>query len=316
MFVRVENLLETAKAYLTDGGLETALIFHEGVDLPYFAAFTELESSAGRARLCNYFRPYLEAAREQNTGFVLDTATWRANAAWGDIMGLDRTAIARINEKAVSFARGLRDNWETEDFAIIINGAVGPAGDGYDLERELSAEAAQKIHGVQINAFARSGVDLVTAVTMTHTGEAIGVVRAAQVAGLPVVVSFTVETDGILPSGQEIGKAIEEVDRMTDNGPEYYMINCAHPDHFETALDRGETWMKRIGGIRANASRMSHAELDEAEELDDGNPGELASDYQRLQGLLPHLKVLGGCCGTDHRHISAIGHACIHLHAA
>ncbi|MGI9364203.1 MAG: homocysteine S-methyltransferase family protein [Rhizobiaceae bacterium] len=316
MFVRVENLLATTKPYLTDGGLETTLIFNEGVDLPYFAAFTELKHDAGRARLCNYFRPYLEAARGQNTGFVLDTPTWRANVAWGKTMGLDHAEIAKINADAVGFAHTIRNKWESDELPIVINGAVGPAGDGYQIDREMSPEAAQVVHGVQINAFAKAGADMVSAVTMTHTGEALGVVRAAQTAGLPVVISFTVETDGRLPSGQEIGQAIEEVDRETGNATEYFMINCAHPDHFETALECGETWMTRICGIRANASRMSHAELDEAEELDDGNPGELASDYQRLQDLLPHLKVLGGCCGTDHRHISAVGHACIHLHAA
>ena len=316
MQTRIETYLKTNTPYLTDGGLETTLIFQDGVDLPHFASFTELGSSAGRARLDKYFGAYMDAAREQKTGFVLDTVTWRANAAWGAVMGNDHSAITKINQDAVAYAIRLRDAFETDTFPIVVDGVVGPAGDGYAIDEELLPEAAQKIHSVQINAFAASGVDLVTAVTMTHAGEAIGVVRAAQAAEVPVVVSFTVETDGKLPSGQTIEEAIAQVDAATSNGPKYFMINCAHPDHFDNALKRGETWMARISGIRANASRMSHAELDEAEELDDGNPSELASEYQRLQDLLPHLKVLGGCCGTDHRHVSAIGHACIHKRAA
>lgn len=312
MITRLETILNTETAYLTDGGLETSLIFHDQVDLPNFASFVELNSDDGRARLANYFGKYLDAAKEQETGFVLDTVTWRANAAWGAAMGMDHAAIGKTNEDAVAFALELREKWESDTFPIVINGAIGPSGDGYAIEDALTAEASQAIHSVQINALARSGVDLVTAVTMTHSGEAIGIVEAAKVAEVPIVVSFTVELDGNLPTGQSIGEAIAEVDAATDNGPVYYMINCAHPSHFEGALKRGETWMERIKGIRANASRMSHAELDDAETLDDGNPGELASDYQRLQDLLPNLKVLGGCCGTDHRHVSAIGHACVH----
>jgi homocysteine S-methyltransferase len=312
MNTRTESLLNAQTAYLTDGGLETSLIFHDGVDLPYFASFTELNSDEGPARLEKYYSSYLIAAQEQQTGFVLDTVTWRANAAWGEVMGMDHAEITKVNRDAITFAKGLQAKWETDTFPVVVNGVVGPAGDGYSIDEALTSNTAKDIHSVQINEFAASGADMVTAVTMTHTGEAIGVVVAAQAADVPVVVSFTVETDGNLPSGQSIGDAISEVDLATNNGPEYYMINCAHPDHFEGALKREEPWMARIKGIRANASRMSHAELDAAEELDDGNPGELASDYQRLQELLPQLKVLGGCCGTDHRHVSAIGHACVH----
>lgn len=312
MNTRTESLLNAQTAYLTDGGLETSLIFHDGVDLPYFASFTELNSDEGHARLEKYYSSYLIAAQEQQTGFVLDTVTWRANAAWGEVMGMGHAEITKVNRDAITFAKGLQAKWETDTFPVVVNGVVGPAGDGYSINEALTSNTAQDIHSVQINEFAASGADMVTAVTMTHTGEAIGVVAAAQAAGVPVIVSFTVETDGNLPSGQSIGDAISEVDSATNNGPEYFMINCAHPDHFEGALKREEPWMVRIKGIRANASRMSHAELDAAEELDDGNPGELASDYQRLQVLLPQLKVLGGCCGTDHRHVSAIGHACVH----
>jgi homocysteine S-methyltransferase len=153
-------------------------------------------------------------------------------------------------------------------------------------------------------------VDQVTALTLTYAQEAIGFVRAATTVGVPSVVSFTVETDGSLPSGQSLREAVEMVDDQTDHAPSGFMINCAHPTHFEHVLDDG-AWLGRISGVRANASRMSHAELDAAEELDDGDPTDLAEQYRRLLPLLPGVHVLGGCCGTDHRHVRAISQACL-----
>jgi S-methylmethionine-dependent homocysteine/selenocysteine methylase len=166
----------------------------------------------------------------------------------------------------------------------------------------MTAEEAEAYHAVQIASL--NGADTVTALTMTYADEAIGIVRAARKAGLPVVVSFTVETDGRLPSGQPLGEAIERTDR---EGPEYFMVNCAHPDHFADTLD-GE-WASRIRGLRANASPKSHVELDEAETLDTGDPAELGALYARLRERLPQLELVGGCCGTDHRHIAAIAEA-------
>jgi homocysteine S-methyltransferase len=157
--------------------------------------------------------------------------------------------------------------------------------------------------------FREAGADMVCAITMTYAGEAIGVTRAARAAGIPVAISFTVETDGRLPSGQDLGEAIAEVDDETDGGPDYYMINCAHPTHFEHVLEEGAEWVSRIRGLRANSSRKSHAELDEAEDLDEGNPSELGAEYRALGSRLPALCVLGGCCGTDHRHVAEIASA-------
>lgn len=307
----IAALLASHKPYLTDGGLETTLVFHDGVDLPYFASFTELDAEGGIARLDRYFAHYLEAAAAAGTGFVLDTLTWRANAAWGKIMGLDRPAVETINRRAVAYAQGLRDAWQNRVTPILINGVIGPAGDGYAPDEMLSRAAARDIHTIQVNALAAAGADMVSAITMTHTREAIGIIDAAKAADIPVVCSFTVETDGRLPSGQDLASAITETDDATDSGPIYYMINCAHPEHFHDALNKGASWLNRIGGIRANASRMSHEELDAADVLDDGNPDELARDYVGLQSILPQLHVLGGCCGTDHRHIAAISASCI-----
>lgn len=304
---QTDRLLRAPRPWLTDGGLETTLVFHDGYDLPMFAAWPLVRTEQGRETLRRYFRRYVEIAREAGTGFVLDTPTWRAGAAWAEALGVTTAEIAEANRRSVALAREISS--EFPDTPIVINGAVGPAGDGYSPEHLLTPDREQAIHAPQIEALAAAGADLVSAVTMTHAGEAIGLVRAAVAAGIPCVVSFTVETDGRLPDGAAISDAIARVDAATDGAPIWYMINCAHPDHFRGALERGAAWLSRIGGVRANASRMSHAELDEAEELDDGNPQEFGELHAELARILPALKVLGGCCGTDHRHVGCVAHA-------
>jgi S-methylmethionine-dependent homocysteine/selenocysteine methylase len=301
--------LSADRPFLTDGGLETTLIFGRGVDLPHFAAFVLLADEAGREHLRGYFAPYLELARERGAGFMLDTATWRANPDWGERLGYSRAALADLNRRAVTFARELGAAQAGAALPIVVDGVIGPRGDGYVPGEQMSADEAREYHAGQAQAFAQSGADMVSAITMTYPEEAIGIVQAAQEAGLPAAVSFTVETDGRLPSGQAIGEAIDQVDAATNGAAAYFMINCAHPTHFADALEAGAPWLERIGGIRANASTLSHAELDEAEELDDGDPADLAARYTELQARLPELRVVGGCCGTDERHIDAIAAA-------
>jgi S-methylmethionine-dependent homocysteine/selenocysteine methylase len=296
--------------FLTDGGLETTLIFHRGVDLPLFASFTLLGDPEGERALRGYFEPYLALAAERGAGFVLDTATWRASPRWAEELGLSSEVLDRANRRAVELNAELRDEHADRVAGpIVLSGVLGPQDDGYQPHQLLSAAEAERYHSTQIATFADAGVDMVSAITMTYADEAIGVVRAAAAAGLPAVISFTVETDGRLPSGQQLGEAIEEVDSATGGAPAYYMINCAHPTHFEDALEASAPWAARIRGVRANASTMSHAELDESTELDDGDPDDLARRYVELGDRLPNLNVLGGCCGTDDRHVGAIGAA-------
>lgn len=295
--------------FLTDGGLETTLIFHEGHDLPYFAAYDLLAREGGEEALRRYFEAYVLIALERDVGIVLETPTWRANPDWAALLGHSGEELEALNRRAVELLLELRDGYETASTPIVVSGCVGPRGDGYSVGEAMSDEAAASYHGAQIRTFAEAGADLVTAITMTYVDEALGVVRAAGAAGLRAVISFTVETDGRLPSGQPLGDAIEEVDARSDGAAAYFMVNCAHPSHFYDVLEPGTEWTARIRGIRANASRMSHAELDEAEELDAGNPEELALEYVALRGQLPSLTVLGGCCGTDHRHVDAMSAA-------
>ena len=293
--------------FLTDGGLETTLIFHEGVDLPEFAAFVLLANADGTDRLLRYYRLYMDIAAEAGAGFIAEAATWRASSRWASRLGYSREELAGLNRKAIAILARLRDGYESAVAApFVISGCIGPRDDAYSPSTLMEPGKAVGYHSEQIATLADTEADLVSALTMTHTGEAIGVTRAAQHCGIPVVISFTVETDGRLPSGESLGAAVQMVDEATSGAPSYYMINCAHPSHFESALDPGRDWVRRLGGIRANASRRSHAELDEAGELDVGDPDELAGDYQRLLSACPHVTVLGGCCGTDHRHLTAI----------
>lgn len=297
--------------FLTDGGLETTLVFLEGMDLPCFAAFPLLRSEEGRARLEHYFEPYIRTAVERDVGFILDTPTWRANTDWGAKLDVSPEDLADVNQDAVRWATSLRARLSDSKERVLINGVVGPRGDGYRADAQMNAEEAQAYHAPQVEAFREGGADMVSAITMNYAEEAIGIARAAEALGLPVVISFTVETDGRLASGETLQSAIERTDRETGHIPAYYMINCAHPTHFDSVLSGDDEWIRRIRGLRANASAKSHAELDESIELDPGDPQDLARRYRGLRERMTQLSVLGGCCGTDHRHIAAICEACV-----
>lgn len=285
--------------FITDGGLETTLVFHGGFELPHFASFVLLDDPDGVEALRAYYRAYLEIARSREVGIILDTPTWRANRDWGERLGYGPEALADLNRRGVALLEEFRSH------ELLISGCIGPRGDGYRVESAMSAEEAQRYHAPQVETLARSSADLVSALTLTYVDEAIGIVRAAQAADVPAVISFTVETDGRLPSGQALGTAIEQVDEETDRAAAFFMINCAHPTHFADALEPAP-WLERLRGLRANASKKSHAELDGAEELDEGDPAELAASYRELRDRLPSLNVVGGCCGTDHRHVDAV----------
>ena len=298
------------RLFLTDGGLETTLIYHDGFELPLFAAFVLTESEQGRAALRAYFDRYVAMAVKHGTGFILESPTWRANPDWGAKLGYDRDRLAAINRAAIAMLREIRACHETARTPLVVSGNIGPRGDGYDPGALMSPWEAEAYHAWQIGVFADEGADLVSAFTLTYVNEAIGVTRAAKAAGIPCVISFTLETDGLLPTGESLAAAIECVDRETDHGPAYYMINCAHPDHFRDALDRDAAWITRLRGLRANASRKSHAELDNSTALDAGDPEELGALYAVLLRRFPHINVLGGCCGTDHRHMACISASC------
>lgn len=295
--------------FLSDGGIETTLIFLDGLELPYFAAFHLLKDTTGELALRKYFAGYAALARQHGVGFVLESPTWRASADWGAKLGYSADEMRDVNRRAVGLLHEIRAQHESPATPMVVSGCIGPRGDGYNPESFMDATEAERYHALQATTFRDADADMVTAITMTYPAEAIGLTRAAGTAGMPVAISFTVETDGRLPNGQTLREAIEEVDAATGGAPAYYMINCAHPTHFAPALPPGAPWAARIRGVRANASTKSHAELDQATELDFGNPAELAQQYRDLGARLPNLSVLGGCCGTDQRHLEAIAAA-------
>jgi S-methylmethionine-dependent homocysteine/selenocysteine methylase len=286
---------------LTDAGLETVLVFDEGLDLPQFAAFPLVDSEDGRAALRRYYEPFLELARDRDVPLVLSAPTWRANTDWGRLLGYEGDDLVAVNRRAVALLESMAAEYDN----VVIEGSVGPRSDAYSPSLLMDADEAERYHAVQLRTFVDAGCAQATALTLTYPEEGIGVTRAAKAAGIPIVVGFTVETDGRLPSGHSIEDAIVTVDDATDGAPEFFVINCAHPTHFADALPEGES-RTRIGGLRANASTLSHAELDEAEELDSGDPHDLAERYVALRSELPALEVVGGCCGTDIRHVTAI----------
>jgi homocysteine S-methyltransferase len=294
--------------YLTDAGIETDLIFNHGIEIREFAAHTLLPDPEGREAIAQYLRGFLSLAERLGTGFILDSQTWKAHPHWAADLGASHDDLRQSNCRAISFLEELRAEFAGNDHPVVINGVIGPRGDAYAPEEELTAADAEDYHNVQIGWLADTAVDMVTALTFTQATEAIGVVRAARKFNLPIVVSFTVETDGKLPTGQPLGEAIQKVDQETDGAAAYFMVNCAHPEHFFSVFDDSD-WTHRIRGIRCNASRLSHAELDECEVLDDGDPAELASQYKALLERMPWINVFGGCCGSDLRHVTSIAKA-------
>jgi homocysteine S-methyltransferase len=258
------------------------------------------------ARLRRYYDGYLDIARRHGAGFVMETPTWRANPDWADQLGYSPERLDAANRAAVALAEEIRADATADGITAVVSGCIGPRGDGYDPGTAMTPEEAQRYHAVQLGTFADTTADQVTAITMTNADEAIGIVRAATAAGIPAAISFTVETDARLPTGQSLREAIEQVDAATDAGAAYFMVNCAHPTHFAPALERGQEWMRRVAGLRANASTRSHTELDEASELDEGDPDDLGARHAALHSVLPWVTVLGGCCGTDARHVAAI----------
>lgn len=297
------------RLFLTDGGIETTLVFQDGFDLPHFAAIDMLRKDGGSDHLRAYFERYIAIARETGAGFILESTTWRASPDWAEPLGLSQDGLDALNRDAIALLHEIRRDHASDALPILVSGCIGPRGDGYRPETIMLADEAERYHAHQIGVFAESGVDMISAITMTNVPEAIGITRAARRQGLPAVISFTVETDGRLPTGDSLRDAIEMVDDRSEAAPLHYMINCAHPTHFAATLAEDGAWSRRIRGLRANASCLSHAELDAATELDSGDPARFGREHHALFARHPSISIVGGCCGTDHRHVAAIAAA-------
>ncbi|CAF2147036.1 unnamed protein product [Rotaria magnacalcarata] len=299
--------------FITEGGVETTLIYEHNVELPYFAAFHVLKDEVGCELIRNYAGSFCRIAQKHGIGFILESVTWRANPDWMRKLGYSDQDVIDVNRKAIELLVDIRNKYETEKTQIVIDGCIGPRGDGYHSNVFMAIEEAQAYHATQIDIFSKTNADMVTGLTLTYPEEAIGIVLAAKAVGMPVAISFTIETDGKLPTGQTLKEAIELVDKATDSTPIYYMANCVYPSHLQHALIPGGSWTARIRGIKGNASKKSHAELNNAKELDEGNPVEFGEDTRALLDKLTTLNIIGGCCGTDLRHIEEVCKACINV---
>ena len=304
--MKLNQIINSKKWFLTDSGFETTMIFNHHIDLPHFALFPLIDKPKYQKVIYNYYKEHLEIAKENNAGFILESATWRANKDWGYKLGYNENELIKLNKLAIEQLKSIKNEYENQIQHILISGQIGPARDGYVVKDKMNSEESKNYHSLQVSAFKEAGSDLTTALTMCYIDEALGIVMSAKEYELPVVISFTVETDGKLPSGETLKEAIETIDQATHSYPIYYMINCAHPSHFIKEFETSEEWKLRIKGIRANASCKSHAELDEAEELDKGDLKDFGKWHQILKTKLPNLRILGGCCGTDVSHVSEI----------
>jgi homocysteine S-methyltransferase len=300
-----------APEFVTDGGIETHIIFNMGVELPHFSAFPLNDSATGREIIRRYYRDYLPVARAAGRSFLFATDTWRASPDWADRLSYDRALLKQNNITSVAICAELAEEFAAAGVDSAIAGVLGPRRDAWQYDAGMTASEAFDYHSPQVEALAGTAATSLHAYTLTNTPEAIGIARSAEQARLPVVLSFTVEIDGTLPGGKPLGVAVAEVDEATAGYPTYYMINCAHPHHFARELQSGAPWIGRIGGLRANASSKSHAELDASPEIDIGNIPGLADDHAALLPLLSNLQLVGGCCGTDYRHIAAICNRCL-----
>lgn len=307
MSVQANNLPQLKGGlFLTYAGMETDLIFTHGIDLVGFASYPLLETARGRELLHGYFRDLVAVGEKYGVGVILESPTWVANRDRGAAIGYTPDQLVDLNKQAISLMCEARDRFG--DLPTVISANIGPRDDAYAPDDQMTPDQADIYHSAQISALAQRDVDVISGYTLAYPAEAIGIIRAAERHSLPAVIAFTVETNGRLPTGIKLEDAIRTVDAATNSYAAYFMINCAHPDHFASVLSDAP-WMKRVRGIVANASRCSHAELDEAEELDEGDPRELAQQLADIKRRFPQIGVLGGCCGTDMRHLAQIAEA-------
>ncbi|MGR3290894.1 MAG: homocysteine S-methyltransferase family protein [Paracoccaceae bacterium] len=291
--------------YLTTAGCETYMEYKKGFKFRHFCMFELLDNPAATDALRMYYRDILQVAQTYRKGTILCDIHYRASSDWGALVGYDPDQLDEISLRIMEFYQQLVDEHASADTPVLISNCIGPRGDAYQTNPKLTEQSAQDYHSAQINLLAGAGADLVTGLTLNSVPEAIGITRAAQQAGVPVVIAFTLDRTARLKTGPTLKQAIEQVDAATGSGPAYYMLNCIHPDDFEPALEPGD-WIRRLNGIRPNASAMGKGILCKLDHLEQGDPVELGQQMGDLARRFPHISVWGGCCGTDAVHIGEI----------
>lgn len=300
----VKEIFNNGGNVMINGGLETTLIYKHNLDLPFFSCIDLFKTEETKQIMYDYYLDYVKAAKKYNVPVIIDTPTWRFNKDWAIQSGYNDQQLANRNKEAVDLVRGLKDVYDN----VIISGELGPRYDGYVISEKMTTEEAQQYHSAQVESFSSSNVDIITAATMNYVEEALGVTLAAKSTSTPLVVSFTLSSEGDLPSGMTLKEAIMKVDTISGEYPLHYMINCVHPVYFAELLkkNKDQAWIKRIKGIRPNASSKSHEELDNLGTLDVGDMDELANYCKEIQDSCKHIKLFGGCCGTTVEHIECI----------
>lgn len=295
--------------FLTEGGSETELMYRHGFELPEFAMFPLLDIPDAVTAMRDMFRAQLDVAAEFDLGFLLSGLDYRSSPDWGAKLGYSATALADANVAAIAFLKEIASDYRDQIPSLLIGGILGPRGDAYGLNREMTAEGAEQYHAVQLETLKRAQVDFACAMTFNNIPEAVGAARAAARIGIPLSVSLTLDRTHCLRSGPTLGEAIAGIDALTGlDAPDYYLVNCSHPLEYEPALDDG-AWIRRLRGVRPNASRMEKMALCKLNHLEAGNPVELAMQLGDLHARHPHMDVFGGCCGTGDTHLRAFARA-------
>ncbi|RLL96015.1 hypothetical protein CFD26_105731 [Aspergillus turcosus] len=307
--------LISPKPFLTECGMETTLVYKDKVHLPCFSSLPLVDTDSGRKLISHYYNSYISIAAANGTGIVLDTRTWRGATPWAKPLALSTDKLLELNRAAVRLAKEARNNamGGENNIPIVISGTMGPLRDAYeDTSASITLEDARAGYREQVGVLADAGVDFLGLMTVTNLNEAVAVVELAREVRLPVVVSFSIESDGRLLGGRSLESAIRMVDERTAGYVVYYGVNCAHPLRISAALrEVPEDVRGRIGLIKANASLKSHEELDNSETLDRGDIAVYTDGFEGVLPLVPNVKVIGGCCGTDEEHLEAIAKRCI-----
>ncbi len=312
--MRVNSSLPAAGSgeyFLTEGGTETEIMYRHGFELPEFAMFPLLDTPKAVRALRSIFRAHLDVAAEFGLSFLLTGLDYRASPDWGAKLGYSPQALSDANMQSIEFLREISEGYEGQIPRLLIGGCLGPRGDAYGLNQNITAESAEDYHAVQLETLKKSGVDFAVAATFNNVPEAVGVSRAAARIGVPLFVSLTLDSTHRLKSGPSLGDAITEIDALAgEAAPEFYLLNCSHPLEYEPALDDGK-WIKRLRGVRPNASKMEKIALCKLGHIEDGNPVELGEQIGDLSYRYTHMDIFGGCCGTGDSHLREIAKALV-----
>ena len=294
------------KFYLTEGGTETEVMYKWGFDLPEFAMFPLLDDPEADTVIRNMYRRYLDVAAEQGVGVLLNGHDYRASPDWGAKLGYSAEGLQQMQRRTIQFLDEMRAEYADRVTDVYIAACIGPRGDAYGTGGEITADEAEDYHSVQLHNLDGTAADMAVAATFNNIPEAIGVIRAAKGAGMPIGVSLTLTPEGRLRSGPTLREAVETVDEVTAGAAAWFGTNCSHPLEFEPAIADAGPWLDRLRYIRPNAAKMDKIALCSLGHLEDGDPEELGEQMGDVVRRLPRADIIGGCCGTDERHLSEI----------